>query len=83
MNPLKAMMNNSLNVLNIPSSPQQMLMNMLRQQKPQAYNQLQMLMSSGQNPQKLCQMYLSQLTPSQKNTLQQIANQYGVTTPKV
>lgn len=80
MNPLKAMMSNSLN---IPTNPQQMLMNMLRQQNPQGFNQLQALMSSGQDPQKLVQMYMNQMTPSQLNTIQQMANKLGITTPKV
>lgn len=52
MNPLMNMMN-----------PQQMLLGMLQQRNPQAFNQVQQLMQSGQNPQVLLNNMMGQLTP--------------------
>lgn len=52
MNPLMNMMN-----------PQQMLLGMLQQRNPQAFNQLQQLMQSGQNPQVLLSNMMGQPTP--------------------
>lgn len=48
MNPLKSIMGNMnpINMMNM-GNPQQMLMNMLSQKNPQAFQQFQMLMNSG------------------------------------
>lgn len=50
MNPLKSIMGNMnpMNMMNM-GNPQQILMNMLSQKNPQAFQQFQMLMSSVQN----------------------------------
>ena len=67
MNPLMNMMN-----------PQQMLMGMLQQRNPKAFNQVQQLMQSGQNPQVLLSNMMGQLTPQQKQQFDSVANQYGL-----
>lgn len=67
MNPLRSMMN-----------PQQMLMNMLSQKNPQAYQQFRMLMNSGQNPQMLLSQMMSGLNSNQKAQLEQMAKQFGL-----
>ena len=45
---------------------------------PQAFNQLQQLMQSGQNPQVLLSNMMGQLTPQQKQQFDSVANQYGL-----
>ncbi len=67
MNPLRNMMN-----------PQQMLMNMLSQKNPQAYQQFRMLMNSGQNPQMLLSQMMNNLNGNQKAQLEQMAKQFGL-----
>lgn len=67
MNPLMNMMN-----------PQQMLMGMLQQINPQAFNQVQQLMQSGQNPQVLLSNMMGNLTPQQKQQFENVASQYGL-----
>lgn len=67
MNPLMNMMN-----------PQQMLLGMLQQRNPQAFNQVQQLMQSGQNPQILLNNMMGKLTPQQKQQFENVANQYGL-----
>jgi hypothetical protein len=67
VNPLMNMMN-----------PQQMLLGMLQQRNPQAFNQLQQLMQSGQNPQVLLSNMMGQLTLQQKQQFDSVANQYGL-----
>ncbi len=67
MNPLRNMMN-----------PQQMLMNMLSQKNPQAYQQFRMLMNSGQNPQMLLSQMMNNLNSNQKAQLEQMAKQFGL-----
>lgn len=71
MNPLKSMMG-------MMGNPQTMLMNMLSQKNPQAYQQFQMLMNSGQNPQVLFNQMLNGLNASQKTQLEQMAKQFGL-----
>lgn len=80
-NPLFDMMNpNPMSLMQgiMNGNPQQMLMNMLRQQNPQGYQQLQQMMQSGANPNQLLQQMMSQMTPQQKAQLQQMANQFGI-----
>ena len=67
MNPLMNMMN-----------PQQMLLGMLQQRNPQAFNQVQQLMRSGQNPQVLLNNMMGKLTPQQKQQFENVAYQYGL-----
>ncbi len=67
MNPLRNMMN-----------PQQMLMNMLSQKNPQAYQQFRMLMNSGQNLQMLLSQMMNNLNNNQKAQLEQMAKQFGL-----
>ena len=67
MNPLMNMMN-----------PQQMLLGMLQQRNPQAFNQVQQLMRSGQSPKLLLSNMMGQLTPQQKEQFENVAYQYGL-----
>lgn len=76
MNPLKSLMggggnnplmnmiggnNPLLGMLSSGGNPQQMLMNMLKQNNPQAYQQIEHMMKSGMNPQQaMQQMGISQ-----------------------
>lgn len=76
MNPLKSIMSN-MNPMNM-GNPQQMLMNMLSQKNPQAFQQFQMLMNSGQNPQMILNQMMGNLNPQQKQQLQQMAKQFGI-----
>jgi DNA polymerase III gamma/tau subunit len=71
MNPLKNMMSSFGN-------PQQMLMNMLSQNNPQAFQQFQMLMNSGKNPQVILNQLMSGLNVNQKAQLEQMAKQFGL-----
>ena len=59
-------------------NPQQILLGMLQQRNPQAFNQVQQLMQSGQNPQVLLNNMMGQLTPQQKQQFENVANQYGL-----
>lgn len=76
MNPLKSIMGN-MNPMNM-GNPQQMLMNMLSQKNPQAFQQFQMLMNSGQNPQMILNQMMGNLNPQQKQQLQQMAKNFGI-----
>lgn len=76
MNPLKSIMGN-MNPMNM-GNPQQMLMNMLSQKNPQAFQQFQMLMNSGQNPQMILNQMMGNLNPQQKQQLEQMAKQFGI-----
>lgn len=76
MNPLKSIMGN-MNPMNM-GNPQQMLMNMLSQKNPQAFQQFQMLINSGQNPQMILNQMMGNLNPQQKEQLQQMAKQFGI-----
>ncbi|MFR6361663.1 hypothetical protein [Amedibacterium intestinale] len=69
MNLVKGMMN---------GNPQDMLMNMLKQQNPQGYQQLQQLMNSGQDPNKILEQMMGNLNPQQKAQIQQMAKQFGI-----
>lgn len=71
MNPLKNMMSSFGN-------PQQILMNMLSQNNPQAFQQFQMLMNSGKNPQVILNQLMSGLNVNQKAQLEQMAKQFGL-----
>ena len=59
-------------------NPQQMLLSMLQQRNPQAFNQVQQLMRSGQSPQLLLSNMMGQLTPQQKQQFENVAYQYGL-----
>lgn len=73
MNPLKSMMG-QMNPMNL----QQMAMDLLRQRNPQGYQQLQQLMQSGQDPKKITQQMMSNLSPQQKAQVEQMAHQFGI-----
>ena len=80
-NPLFNMMNgNPAQIINQMAStgPQQMLMNMLKQQNPQGYQQLQQMMNSGQDPQQILNELTSQMTPQQMQQLKAYASQFGI-----
>ena len=75
------MMNpNPMNLLQgmMGGNPQQMLMNLLKNQNPQAFQQIQQMMASGQDPQQMLNEMLNKMTPEQKAQLQQMANQFGI-----
>lgn len=81
MNPLKDMINpNPMNMIQGLASmnPQQMAMNMLRQQNPQAFQQVQGMMQSGQDPQQILSQMMDQMTPQQKQQVQAMAQQFGI-----
>ena len=59
-------------------NPQQMLLSMLQQRNPQAFNQVQQLMQSGQNPKVLLNNMMGKLTPHQKQQFENVASQYGL-----
>lgn len=79
MNPLKSIMGNMnpINMMNM-GNPQQMLMNMLSQKNPQAFQQFKMLMNSGQNPQVILNQMMGNLNSQQKQQLEQMAKQFGI-----
>lgn len=80
-NPLFDMMNpNPTGLLQgmMGGNPQTMLMNMLKNQNPQAFQQLQSMMQSGQDPNKVLNDLMGKMTPQQKAQLQQIASQLGI-----
>lgn len=80
-NPLFNMMNpNPMNLVKgmMNGNPQDMLMNMLKQQNPQGYQQLQQLMNSGQDPNKILEQMMGNLNPQQKAQIQQMDKQFGI-----
>lgn len=80
-NPLFNMMNpNPMNLVKgmMNGNPQDMLMNMLKQQNTQGYQQLQQLMNSGQDPNKILEQMMGNLNPQQKAQIQQMAKQFGI-----
>lgn len=80
-NPLFDMMNgNPAQIISglANANPQQMAMNLLKQQNPQAYQQFQQLMQSGQDPQQILNQMTSQMTPQQIQQLKAFASQFGI-----
>lgn len=80
-NPLFDMMNgNPVQILNQMAniSQQQLLMNMLRQQNPKVYQELQQMMNSGRDPQQILAELTSNMTPQQLQQLKAYANQFGI-----
>lgn len=80
-NPLFDMINgNPIQILNQMSniSLQQLLMNMLRQQNPKGYQELQQMMNSGRDPQQILAELTSNMTPQQLQQLKAYANQFGI-----
>lgn len=80
-NPLFNMMNgNPMQIIGqmANTNPQQMLMNMLKQQNPQGYEQLQQMMNSGQDPQQILNQLTSNMTPQQMQQLKAYASQFGI-----
>lgn len=76
-NPLFDMMNkNSSNIFT--GNPQQILMNMLKQQNPQGYNQLQQMMNSGENPQQILEQLTNNMSQQQMQQLRAYASQFGI-----
>lgn len=81
MNPLKDMINpNPINVIQVMANmnPQQMVMNMLQQQNPEAFKQVQGMMQSGQDPNQILSQMMDQLSPQQKQQIQAMAQQFGI-----
>lgn len=80
-NPLFDMMNgNPVQILNQMAniSQQQLLMNMLRQQNPKVYQELQQMVNSGRDPQQILAELTSNMTPQQLQQLKAYANQFGI-----
>ena len=80
-NPLKSMMGRPVNELlgqMANADPQQMLMNMLKQQNPQGYDMLQQMMKSGQDPQQILNQMTSKMDPQQIQYIRQMASQFGI-----
>ena len=80
-NPLFDMMNgNPAQIISglANANPQQLALNMLRSQNPQAYQQFQQLMQSGQDPQQILNQMTSQMTPQQMQQLKAFASQFGI-----
>lgn len=76
-NPLFDMMNKkSSNIFT--GNPQQILMNMLKQQNPQGYNQLQQMMNSGENPQQILKQLTNNMSQQQIQQLRAYASQFGI-----
>ena len=57
---------------------QKIVMNMLKQQNPQAFQQVQGMMQSGQDPNKILSQMMDQLSPQQKQQIQAMAQQFGI-----
>lgn len=80
-NPLFDMMNgNPIQIIGqmVNTNPQQLLMNMLKQQNPKGYNQLQQMMNSGQDPRQILNQLTSNMTPQQMQQLKAYASQFGI-----
>lgn len=80
-NPLFDMMNgNPMQIIGqmANTNPQTLLMNMLRQQNPKGYDQLQQMMNSGQDPQQILNQLTSNMTPQQMQQLKAYASQFGI-----
>ena len=60
------------------TNPQQLLMNMLKQQNPKGYEQLQQMMNSGQDPRQILNQLTSNMTPQQTQQLKAYASQFGI-----
>ncbi len=58
---------------------QNMLLSMLQKRNPQAYNQVQQMMQSGQNPDQILQQMMAsgQVNQQQLQQVQNMAKQYG------
>ena len=80
-NPLFDMMNgNPMKIIGqmANTNPQQLLMNMLKQQNPKGYEQLQQMMNSGQDPRQILNQLTSNMTPQQMQQLKAYASQFGI-----
>lgn len=80
-NPLFDMMNgNPMKIIGqmANTNPQQLLMNMLKQQNPNGYEQLQQMMNSGQDPRQILNQLTSNMTPQQMQQLKAYASQFGI-----
>lgn len=80
-NPLFDMMNgNPMQIIGqmANTNPQQLLMNMLKQQNPKGYEQLQQMMNSGQDPRQILSQLTSNMTPQQMQQLKSYASQFGI-----
>lgn len=80
-NPLFNMMNgNPMQIIGqmANANPQQLLMNMLKQQNPKGYEQLQQMMNSGQDPRQILNQLTSNMTPQQMQQLKAYASQFGI-----
>ena len=80
-NPLFDMMNgNPMKIIGqmANTNPQQLLMNMLKQQNPNGYEQLQQMMNRGQDPRQILNQLTSNMTPQQMQQLKAYASQFGI-----
>ena len=80
-NPLFDMMNgNPMQIIGqmANTNPQQLLMNMLKQQNPKGYDQLRQMMNSGQDPRQILNQLTSNMTSQQMQQLKAYASQFGI-----
>ena len=80
-NPLFDMMNgNPMQIIGQMANAnlQQLLMNMLKQQNPKGYEQLQQMMNGGQDPRQILNQLTSNMTPQQMQQLKAYASQFGI-----
>ena len=60
------------------SNPETMLMNMLAQKNPQAYQQFIQLRNSGQNPQQILNSLTANIPQQEMQQIRAIATQFGI-----
>lgn len=59
-------------------NPQNMILNMMKQQNPQMFQAMNQIMQSGANPQQLVQQQLRNMNPQQIEQAKQMARQMGM-----
>lgn len=78
MNNMSPFGNNPVSMLMNGGNPQQILMSMLQQQNPQAYQQVQEMMRVGKNPKDVIKQLTSTMDQSQIAYIMQMANRFGI-----
>ena len=59
-------------------TPQNMIMNMVKQNNPQVFNQIQTLMQNGVNPEQYARNQIANASPQQVEQVKQVARQFGI-----
>lgn len=75
VNSLKGMMGTTPTPMN---NPEAMLMNMLAQKNPQAYQQFIQFRNSGQNPQEILNSLTANIPQQEMQQIRAIAAQFGI-----